>query len=166
MTYIGSPFTFSTNLVNEGVGLVGPKASINAPDGVFWMDMKGFYFYNGAVAALPCSVHDYVFSDLNITQAYKVFGFLNKAFNEVGWYYCSIVMLFTIILKKLGQLANYQDMLGWTKALKIILEQPGQILTTTYTNMKQATTQMDRLWIMSILSLVAWTYKKEITIHL
>ena len=71
------------------MGLVGPKASINAPDGVFWMDMKGFYFYNGAVAALPCSVHDYVFSDLNITQAYKVFGFLNKAFNEVGWYYCS-----------------------------------------------------------------------------
>ena len=89
MTYVGSPYTFSTNLVNEGVGLVGPKASINAPDGVFWMDMKGFYFYNGAVAALPCSVHDYVFSDLNITQAYKVFGFLNKAFNEVGWYYCS-----------------------------------------------------------------------------
>ena len=89
MTFVGSPYTFSTNLVNEGVGLIGPKAAINAPDGVFWMDMKGFYFYNGAVAALPSSVHDYVFSDLNITQAYKVFGFLNKAFNEVGWHYCS-----------------------------------------------------------------------------
>ena len=89
MTFIGSPYTFSTNLVNEGVGLIGPKASINAPNGVFWMDLKGFYFYNGSVAALPSSVHDYVFSDINLVQSYKVFGFLNKAFDEVGWFYCS-----------------------------------------------------------------------------
>ena len=89
MTFIGSPYTFSTNLVNEGVGLIGPKASINAPNGVFWMDLKGFYFYNGSVAALPSSVHDYVFSDINLVQSYKVFGFLNKAFNEIGWFYCS-----------------------------------------------------------------------------
>ena len=52
MTFVGSPYTFSTNLVNEGVGLIGPKASVNAPNGVFWMDLKGFYFYNGAVAPL------------------------------------------------------------------------------------------------------------------
>tara|TARA_R100000781_G_scaffold2413_4_gene3929 strand:+ start:336 stop:2222 length:1887 start_codon:yes stop_codon:yes gene_type:complete len=89
MTFIGSPYTFSTNLVNEGVGLIGPKASINAPNGVFWMDLKGFYFYNGSVAALPSSVHDYVFSDINLVQSYKVFGFLNKSFDEVGWFYCS-----------------------------------------------------------------------------
>jgi hypothetical protein len=89
MTFIGSPYVFSTNLVNEGVGLIGPKASINAPNGVFWMDLKGFYFYNGSVSALPSSVHDYVFSDINLVQSYKVFGFLNKAFDEVGWFYCS-----------------------------------------------------------------------------
>jgi len=89
MTFIGSPYVFSTNLVNEGVGLIGPKASINAPNGVFWMDLKGFYFYNGSVSALPSSVHDYVFSDINLVQSYKVFGFLNKAFDEIGWFYCS-----------------------------------------------------------------------------
>jgi hypothetical protein len=38
---------------------------------------------------VPCSVHYYVFSDFNEGQAYKVFGFVNKQFNEVGWYYCS-----------------------------------------------------------------------------
>ena len=89
MTFVGSPYTFSTNLVNEGVGLIGPKAAVNAPNGVFWMDLKGFYFYNGAVAPLSSSVHSYVFSDINLTQAFKVFGFLNKAFDEVGWFYCS-----------------------------------------------------------------------------
>ena len=89
MAFTGSPYTFSTNLVNEGVGLIGPKASINAPQGVFWMDLKGFYFYNGSVAPLPSSVHNYVFSNINLTQAYKAFAFLNKAFNEVGWFYPS-----------------------------------------------------------------------------
>ena len=49
MTFVGQPFTFSINLVNEGVGLVGPKAMVNTPKGVFWMDKKGFYSYSGQV---------------------------------------------------------------------------------------------------------------------
>ena len=89
MTFVGQPFTFSINLVNEGVGLIGPKAMINTPKGVFWMDKKGFYTYTGQVQELPCSVDDYVFSDLNQDQTYQVFGFVNKAFDEVGWFYCS-----------------------------------------------------------------------------
>jgi hypothetical protein len=89
MTFVGQPFTFSINLVNEGVGLVGPNAMVNTPKGVFWMDKKGFYAYAGAIQELPCTVDDYVFSDLNQTQSYQIFGFVNKAFNEVGWFYCS-----------------------------------------------------------------------------
>jgi len=89
MTFVGQPFTFSVNLVNEGVGLVGPNAMVNTPKGVFWMDKKGFYTYTGQVQELPCSVTDYVFSDINQTQSYQIFGFVNKAFDEVGWFYCS-----------------------------------------------------------------------------
>ncbi len=89
MTFVGQPFTFSVNLVNEGVGLVGPNAMVNTPKGVFWMDKKGFYTYSGQVQELPCSVDAYVFDDLNQTQSYQIFGFVNKAFNEVGWFYCS-----------------------------------------------------------------------------
>jgi len=89
MTFVGQPFVFSVNLVNEGIGLVGPNAMVNTPKGVFWMDKKGFYSYSGQVQELPCSVDDYVFSDLNQTQSYQIFGFVNKAFNEVGWFYCS-----------------------------------------------------------------------------
>ena len=89
MSFIGQPFTFSVNLVNEGVGLVGPNAMINSPKGVFWMDKKGFYNYGGNIQQLPCSVDAYVFNDLNQTQNYQIFGFLNKAFDEVGWFYCS-----------------------------------------------------------------------------
>ena len=89
MKFIGQPFIFSTNLVNEGVGLIGPKAMVNTPVGVFWMDKKGIYNYGGQVKPIPCDVHDYVFDDMNENQVYKVHGFLNKRFNEVGWYYPS-----------------------------------------------------------------------------
>ena len=89
MQFIGPPYTFGINLINQGVGLIGPKAVVNTPRGVFWMDHKGFYGYDGNVSPVPCSVHYYVFSDFNEDQAYKVFGFVNKQFNEVGWFYPS-----------------------------------------------------------------------------
>jgi len=89
MTFVGQPFTFSINLLNEGVGLVGPNAMVNTPKGVFWMDKKGFYTYTGQVQELPCTVTDYVFSDLEQGQTHQIFGFVNKAFDEVGWFYCS-----------------------------------------------------------------------------
>ena len=64
LSFVGQPFTFGVNLVNEGVGLVGPNAAVNTPKGIFWMDKKGFYAYTGQVQSLPCSVQDYVFSDI------------------------------------------------------------------------------------------------------
>ena len=89
MQFIGTPLTFGLNLINEGVSLIGPNAAINTPSGVFWMDKKGFYNYTGAVSPVTCSVHSYVFDDLEEGQAYQAFAFLNKQFNEVGWFYCS-----------------------------------------------------------------------------
>ena len=89
MSYIGPPYTFGINLINQGVGLIGPKAVVNTPSGVYWMDRKGFYSYDGTVSLVPCSVHYYVFSDFNEEQSFKTFGFLNKQFNEVGWFYVS-----------------------------------------------------------------------------
>lgn len=89
MTFIGQPFTFGLNLVNEGVGLISPNGAVNSPKGVFWMDKKGFYNYNGQVQDIPCTVQNYVFSDFNEGQSFQVFGFLNKEFDEVGWFYVS-----------------------------------------------------------------------------
>jgi len=90
MTFIGPPLIFAVNLINEGAGLIGPKAVVNASNGVYYMSKNGFYFYNGAVQKLPCSVQDYVFSDLNLTQAYKCHIALNSEFSEVWFFYPSI----------------------------------------------------------------------------
>ena len=89
LQFIGAPLTFGVNLVNEGVGLIGPNAAVNSPSGVFWMDRKGFYVYNGSVQPVDCSVHSYVFDDINESQNFQFFALLNRQFNEVGWFYNS-----------------------------------------------------------------------------
>ena len=89
MQFIGPPFTFGVNLINEGTGLVGPKAAITTPSGVYWMSYSNFYTYNGSVQTLPCSVHNYVFGDINLTQSFKINAFTIKDKSEVGWFYCS-----------------------------------------------------------------------------
>ena len=89
LQFIGAPLTFGVNLINEGVGLIAPGAAINSPAGVFWMDRKGFYSYNGSVQPVECTVHSYVFDDINESQNFQFFGFLNRQFNEVGWFYNS-----------------------------------------------------------------------------
>ena len=90
MNFIGPPLTFAINLINEGAGLIGPKAAANSPKGVFYMSKKGFYFYNGSVQKIPCSVQDHVFSDLDETQAFKCFAGLNEECSEVWFFYPSV----------------------------------------------------------------------------
>jgi len=89
MQFVGPPFTFAVNLINEGTGLLGPKAAVTAPQGVYWMSYNNFYVYNGSVQTLPCSVHNYVFSDINLVQSFKINAFTITDKNEVGWFYCS-----------------------------------------------------------------------------
>jgi len=90
MAFIGPPLTFAVNLVNEGAGLLGPKAKITAPSGVFFASKTGFYVYNGAVQKLPCTVQEYVFSDLDLTQAFKCHMGLNSEYGEIWFFYPSI----------------------------------------------------------------------------
>lgn len=89
MQFIGPPFTFGINMINEGIGCIGPKAMVNVAGGVYWMDYTGFYFYNGTVQPIPCSVQSYVLDDFNSAEPYKTFAFSTQEFNEVGWFYCS-----------------------------------------------------------------------------
>ena len=42
LQFIGPPNTFGLNLVNEGVSLISPNGAVNSPQGIFWMDKKGF----------------------------------------------------------------------------------------------------------------------------
>ena len=89
MQFIGPPFTFGINLINENTGLMAPKAAVTGPTGVFWMGYDNFYVYTGSIQKVPCTVLGYVFNDFNSSQSYKTHAFSNTQFDEVGWYYCS-----------------------------------------------------------------------------
>jgi hypothetical protein len=90
VTFIGPPLTFAVNLVNEGAGLLAPKAAANAPSGVFFASKTGFNFYNGSVQRLPCTVQEYVFNDIDLNQAFKSFMSVNSRYNEVWFFYPSL----------------------------------------------------------------------------
>ena len=89
MQFVGPPFTFAVNLINEATGLIGPKAAVTGDAGIYFMSYGSFYLYNGSVQKLPCSVLNYVFSNMNVGQAYKINAFTNSENNEVGWFYPS-----------------------------------------------------------------------------
>ena len=90
MNFIGPPLTFAVNLINEGSGLIGPKAAANAPNGVYFASKTGFFFYNGSVQRLPCTVQEYVFEDLDLGQAFKCHMGINSEFGEMWFFYPSL----------------------------------------------------------------------------
>ena len=89
MQYTGGDFVFSFRQITEGPSLIGPNAAVNEASRIFWMDRGNFWYYDGAHHILDCTVLDYIFSDINLNQAYKVFGGANSDFSEVWWFYPS-----------------------------------------------------------------------------
>ncbi len=89
MQFLGPPFTFGINTVSENITIAGPLAAIAVEDNVFWMGAEEFYVYGGAVQRLPCTVRDYVFSNINTDQLEKVTASTNTTFSEVWWFYPS-----------------------------------------------------------------------------
>jgi len=89
MRFVGSPFVYSFNEVAHGPSLISPNAAVNANNQVYFMDNGGFYSYSGSAQRLPCTVLDYVLSDINKGQAFKIFGAVNDSANEIMWFYPS-----------------------------------------------------------------------------
>ena len=89
MQYLGPPFTFGINAISENITIAGPLAAIAVEDNVFWMGAEEFYAYGGSVQRLPCSVRDFVFTNINNDQLEKVTASTNTAFSEVTWFYPS-----------------------------------------------------------------------------
>lgn len=89
MQFLGPPFTFGINTISENITIAGPLAAIAVEDNIFWMGQEEFYIYTGAVQRLPCTVRDYVFSNMNTDQMEKVTAATNTAFSEIWWFYPS-----------------------------------------------------------------------------
>lgn len=90
--FLGPPFTFGVQEVASGISTAGANCAVSANDTVYWMGLGEFYFYNGVVQAIPCSVKEYVFDEtFDQTKRDLVFASHNSAFSEIWWFYpCSV----------------------------------------------------------------------------
>jgi hypothetical protein len=87
--FVGPPAVFGFELLATSVSLIAPNAVTSTPVGVIWMSPQNFYIYNGTVKPIPCSVRNYIFSDINRVQLFKCFGGHSRAYNEAWFFYPS-----------------------------------------------------------------------------
>lgn len=89
MQYLGPPYTFGFQQLGANCGLIGPHAAADVNGIAYWMAKDAFFLFDGTVKKLPCTVQDFVFKDINLTQSQKVHVGINTQFNEVTWWYCT-----------------------------------------------------------------------------
>ena len=89
MRYLGPPYTYGFNVISAEITLAGPNAVATANNITYWMGLDKFYAYSGRVDTLPCSLRQYVFTDINLSQIEQVYAGTNEKYNEVWWFYCS-----------------------------------------------------------------------------
>ena len=87
MKFVGAPLTFGFEQVGTNCGLIGKNAAIEIDGKAFWMSNNGFFMFDGTVKALPCSVEDYVYDDIDTTKGQQVNAGLNNLYTEVIWWY-------------------------------------------------------------------------------
>jgi hypothetical protein len=89
MQYLGAPYVWGFQILMDNISVMSPNAMVTINNVTYWMGSEKFYMYSGRVETLPCSLRQYVFSDINKDQAYQVFAGANEGYNEVWWFYCS-----------------------------------------------------------------------------
>ena len=87
LTYIGAPYFYGQRLVASNVSIASPQAMIEANDITFWMGKDGFYYYDGSVKTLPCTLRAHVFDNMDTAQFHKIHTGVNSGQGEIWWWY-------------------------------------------------------------------------------
>ena len=89
LQYLGAPEVWGAQLLGDNVTVAGPNAMVYSNNIAYWMGTSKFYYYDGTVKTLPCSVRSYIFDDFNYQQIQQVVCGSNEQFDELWWFYCS-----------------------------------------------------------------------------
>lgn len=93
LQYLGPPIVWGSQLLGDGLSIVGPNAVIYAGGFAFWMGIDKFYIYDGRAQTLPCDLRQFVFTDsgtrINQNQRQQVYCGTNEGYNEIWWFYPS-----------------------------------------------------------------------------
>ena len=87
LQFIGPPFTFGLRQLGQNCGIVGIHAGVDINGVSYWMSQDSFFLFDGSVKKLPCTVEQFIFNNLNVTEAENAFAGHNGEFNEIMWFY-------------------------------------------------------------------------------
>lgn len=89
-SYTGDTFVYTSALAGQGANLIGPLAITSLSGTAYWMGTTEFWSWNGAVAPLPSDdIRDFVFGNINQSQAYKFCSGTNISKKEIIFFYVS-----------------------------------------------------------------------------
>jgi hypothetical protein len=89
LQFLGTSEVFGLSEVSSAITIFGANTVIGANNVVYWMGNDKFYTYSGRVDTLPCTLRQYVFTNINREQQGIFFAGQNAEFNEVIWFYCT-----------------------------------------------------------------------------
>jgi hypothetical protein len=89
MQYLGAPYVWGVQIMGDNISILGPNTAVTVNNVTYWMGVDKFYMYTGRVETLPCTLRQYIYDDINITQGFQAFGGTNEGYNEIWWFYCS-----------------------------------------------------------------------------
>jgi hypothetical protein len=88
--YLGAPYVWGSQLLADNISIIGPNAMVVVNNVTYWMGTDKFYMYSGRVETLPCALRQYIYNNINLTEAFQFFSGTNEGYNEIWWFYCSI----------------------------------------------------------------------------
>jgi len=89
MQFLGAPYIWGFQIMGDNISIIGQNATTTVNNITYWMGTDKFYMYSGRVETLPCTLRQYVYDDINLTQGAQVFCGTNEGYNEIWWFYCS-----------------------------------------------------------------------------
>jgi hypothetical protein len=90
LQFLGTTDVYGLQEYADNISIIGPRAVASASNVTYWMGQEKFYAYSGRVETLPCTVRNYVFTDLNFNQTEQIVSGTNEGYNEVWWFYPSL----------------------------------------------------------------------------
>jgi len=89
LQYLGTQEVFGLQELSHNISILGPNTAIGINNVTYWMGRDKFFTYSGRVDALPCTLRQYIFNDINYAQSQIFFAGTNNEYNEIIWFYAS-----------------------------------------------------------------------------
>jgi hypothetical protein len=88
--YLGAPYVWSTQLLADNISVISPNAASVVNNVTYWMGADKFYMNSGRVETLPCALRQYIYGNINLTEAFQIHSGTNEGYNEIWWFYPSV----------------------------------------------------------------------------